>query len=242
MKLEVLKLSLLTTLSPFIVPLFTYIGYFYNSFTNIVYGEQHPPEWNITSHTINGFIPILYSITAVLLNVVAFIPLLFIDNPIGFIIPAITVPITVYLYPASLLWFEFDVDFIDIATTKQYVFGFIQSLLLFIGVTIAVIILSAGLYFIAAVGGIATASSVAIFDNLALLALAIIVGLVGLGIGFVYLGCVGIAYHLTLIPLGEKMNEEIFYGRTISYSTGGTQTVGGKNLNPDPDTPPHIIK
>lgn len=241
-KKEILALSLTNILSPLIIPYLIYIGYHYQSFVGLVRGERSPPKWNIKSQLVNGFVPILFTVVAFLINAATIVPFIIIDSPLALLFPLFTIPLTLYLYPLLIMWFEFDINIVEVAFSKNYIIGLISSYLLYTISTGVFVAVGAGIYFIALLGGLAILSSMAIFDSLLLVVVAILVGILGVVLLMLFVAAYCFAIHISLIPLGERMNDQLFHGRTMSYSgeTGGS--VGSKNKTHDPNTPPHIIK
>lgn len=220
--------GLLTLLSFTIIPIFMILGYFYQSYLNLIRGKTQLPKWDLGNTFVKGLVVFGYMLGLTIFVGIILLPLLLLDS-VAFLIGVIILGVlTTYLFPLLILSHEIDMDLKSVATSGNYLVGLTLSIFVFIGAYIATIVVYTIVYVLSLFVFVTGAISLSAIDP-ALLIVAFIIFLLVLIPAFVLLnGGLYVALHMSLIPLGEKLNEEIFDGRSViesSNSNGDTDST-----------------
>lgn len=211
--------GLLTLLSFTVIPIFMIWGYFYQSYLNLIRGKNELPDWDLANTFVKGLILFGYMLGLTILASVILLPLLLLDS-VTFLIGAIVVTVlTTYLFPLLVLSHEIDMDFISVATSGNYFIGLTLSVIVFIGAYIVIIALYIAIYIIGTTLIVGSAIGIGLVDPSLIAIVFILTVVIAIPLFVLLNGLLYVALHTSLIPLGEKLNDEIYDGRNIVSNT-----------------------
>lgn len=207
---ELYRLGGLSILAIFFIPILTLYGYLYESFVNIIQGEDAPPDWEYINLTVSGLIPLGYLFAGGLVGTIAYLPGLIFESGILLGLALLYGFVFSYAYPALIASYRVDMSPVSMVLSKNYAIGMGIAAIVYFGVSILLGIFIAVIWFVVGGSGLLFLGGLASLGEPVVLLIALVIALVVGSIIIVPLyGLSIMATHIGIVPIGEKMEDEL---------------------------------